>query len=206
MSTSENSATAADEIASQLRQEILSGRLEAGTRITELELSKRFQTGRGIVREAVQRLSVQGLMKSKPNCGAIVAPEAPKLIRNLIVPIRRTVEAFALEQVFDSLTIDDYHVWQDIIERMRDACKTSDHHELAELDIAFHRYLIDRADLPDLIAIWESLVGRIRSHFRRVQRRFENLNVIPEEHESLLNAFRGSDLSAAIRLLKEKID
>jgi hypothetical protein len=144
-----------------------------------LELSRRFQTGRGIVREAVQRLSVEGLIQTRPNCGAVVAPEAPKLIRNLIVPIRRTVEAFALELVFDSLNNEDFQVWESIIDRMRAACLTADHHELAELDIAFHRYLIDRADQPDLIAIWESLVARIRSHFRRVQRRCANLSAIP---------------------------
>src|ERR1700759_4118891 len=104
MQSSDLPPSAAIEIASQLRQEILSGRLESGTRVTEVELSKRFRAGRGIVREAVQRLSVEGLIQTRPNCGAVVAPEAPKLVRNLIVPIRRTVEAFALELVFDSLT------------------------------------------------------------------------------------------------------
>jgi DNA-binding GntR family transcriptional regulator len=192
-------------VAHALREEILTGRLEVGSRLTEAEIASRFGVGRGLVREAVQRLSLQGLVISRPNRGAVVAPEAPREIRNLIVPIRRTLEAYALQLVFDELDEGDFAAWEAILDRMRAACERRDFQAVAEADIAFHRALLERAGQPDLIVIWETLVGRIRSHFRSTQRRYPDAMEIYEEHLAILNSFRGNDLAAARRLLKEKI-
>ncbi|OJW14388.1 MAG: exonuclease [Planctomycetales bacterium 71-10] len=189
-----------------LREEILTGRLQAGSRLTEAELSSRFGVGRGLVREAVQKLSTQGLLISRPNRGAVVAPEAPREIRNLIIPIRRTVEVYALRLVFDDLDAADFAAWDEILGRMRDACARADYHAIAEADLAFHRRLLERAGQPDLIVIWETLVGRIRSHFRRTQKLSADAMEIYEEHRAIVESFRGRDLAAAVRLLKEKID
>lgn len=189
-----------------LREEILTGRLQAGSRLTEAELSSRFGVGRGLVREAVQKLSTQGLLISRPNRGAVVAPEAPREIRNLIIPIRRTVEVYALRLVFDDLDAADFAAWDEILGRMRDACARADYQAIAEADLAFHRRLLERAGQPDLIVIWETLVGRIRSHFRRTQKLSADAMEIYEEHRAIVDSFRGRDLAAAVRLLKEKID
>lgn len=189
-----------------LREEILTGRLQAGSRLTEAELSSRFGVGRGLVREAVLKLSTQGLLISRPNRGAVVAPEAPREIRNLIIPIRRTVEVYALRLVFDDLGAADFAAWGEILDRMRDACARPDYHAIAEADLAFHRRLLERAGQPDLIVIWETLVGRIRSHFRRTQKLSADAMEIYEEHLAIVESFRGRDLAAAVRLLKEKID
>ncbi|WP_165250987.1 GntR family transcriptional regulator [Paludisphaera soli] len=188
-----------------LREEILTGRLAAGSRLTEAGLSSRFGVGRGLVREAFQKLSSQGLVISRPNRGAVVAPEAPREIRNLIIPIRRTVEVYALRLVFDELDDADSAAWDAILGRMRDACARRDFHAIAEADLAFHRRLLERAGQPDLIVIWETLVGRIRSHFRETQKRSADAMEIHEEHRALAESFRGRDLAAAVRLLKEKI-
>jgi DNA-binding GntR family transcriptional regulator len=188
-----------------LREEILTGKLAVGARLTEAEVASRFGVGRGLVREAVQRLSLQGLLISRPNRGAVVAPEAPREIRNLIAPIRRTVEVYALQLVFDDLNEADFAVWDAILGRMREACERRDFQAVAEADVAFHRALLERAGQPDLIVIWETLVGRIRSHFQSTQRRYPNAMEIHDEHFAILESFRGADLAAATRLLKEKI-
>ncbi len=196
---------AGSRVAHALREEILTGRIEAGSRLTEAEIASRFGVGRGLVREAVQRLSLQGLLISRPNRGAVVAPEAPREIRNLIAPIRRTVEVYALQLVFDDLGEADFAVWDAILLRMRAACERRDFQAVAETDVAFHRALLERAGQPDLIVIWETLVGRIRSHFQSTQRRHPDAMEIYDEHRAILESFRGRDLAAATRLLKEKI-
>jgi DNA-binding GntR family transcriptional regulator len=203
--TAEAEGSPGSRVAHVLREEILTGRLEVGSRLTEAEIANRFGVGRGLVREAVQRLSLQGLVISRPNRGAVVAPEAPREIRNLIVPIRRTLEAYALQIVFDELDEADFAAWEAILDRMRAACERRDFQAVAEADVAFHRALLERAGQPDLIVIWETLVGRIRSHFRSTQRRYPDAMEIYEEHLAILNSFRGNDLAAAARLLKEKI-
>jgi len=195
------------EVAEQLRHDILTGRIPEGLRLTEAELVKRFGVGRGPVREAVQRLSLQGLLETRPNCGAVVASEAPKSVRAVILPIRRTLELFALKELFEEFTSDDFQRWDDILQDMKLACEKEDLHAIAEQDISFHRYLLVRLNQPDLLAIWDLLVGRIRSHFRKTQRRrCQSMMEIYEEHLALLNVFRSGPLEEALKMLKEKID
>lgn len=194
------------QITLRLRDDILSGRMAAGLRLTEAGLAARFGVGRGPVREAVKQLSVQGLLVLRPNRGAAVAPEAPRQIRQLIIPIRRTIEAYALRQVFDELTESDFSRWESIVEQMRRACEAADLHTLAELDLAFHRALLERAAQPELLVIWDTIVGQIRTHFRRMQRRTDDLLSIYEEHKALLDSFRSGKLSESLRLLKAKIE
>jgi len=194
-------------VVERLRGDILSGRIAEGVRITEAELTKRFGVGRGPVREAVQRLSMQGLLETRPNCGAVVASEAPRSVRAVILPIRRTLEVYALRELFSEFVNADFEKWESILEEMRLACERVDLHAIAEQDISFHRYLLVRLNQPDLLSIWDGLAGRIRSHFRRVQRRrCQDMMEIYEEHRVILETFRSGTLNDAIHLLKEKID
>lgn len=195
-----------DAIAATLRDEILGGRLPAGRRMTELELSKRFGASRAAIRPAIQQLAMQGLLVCKTNCGAAVAPEAPKMIRDLIVPIRRTVEVYALRLIFSDLTEGDFQTWENILARMKVACARQNLHTVAECDLAFHRAIVERAAQPDLLAIWETLICRLRSHFRRSQRQLARLSDIYDEHRELLEVFRGCDEEAAVEQLTAKID
>ncbi|WP_437222951.1 GntR family transcriptional regulator [Planctomicrobium sp. SH661] len=195
------------DVVGRLRLEILSGRIPEGARLTEAEISKRYQVGRGPAREAVQRLSTQGLLLTRPNCGAVVAPVAPKETRGVLLTVRRTLEVHALEQIFEDLTPADFEHWEKILEQMRQACEAEDFHAIAEMDIAFHHHLLVCAKEPDLLMIWELLVGRIRSHFRRTQRRrCANVMDLYDEHRLLLETFRTGTLAEATELLKEKID
>jgi DNA-binding GntR family transcriptional regulator len=160
-----------EQIANHLRDDVLSGRLVAGVRLNEMALVERFGVSRTPIREALQQLTFEGLLESRPNAGARVAPPPTDAIRQLVVPIRRTVETYALRAIFPILTEADYHIWESILERMRHACLKADYSKIAEQDIAFHRSIVARAGQKDLDAIWISLIVRMRSHFWETHQR-----------------------------------
>lgn len=194
------------ELADLLRDDILAGRLQAGTRLTEAELSERFEVGRGRVREAIQQLARQGLLLVRPNRGATVAPEAPKVVEDLIISLRRSLELFALESAFPRLGPRAFTRWEEILGEMIDACDRHAYHDIAEADLAFHRAIFEEAELPDLQVIWETVIGRIRSHFLRMQWRQTRLMDIVDEHRQLLETFRSGNLKASLQLLSAKIE
>jgi DNA-binding GntR family transcriptional regulator len=196
----------ATELADQLRNDILTGRIQPGCRLVEQDISQRFGVGRGRVREAIQQLARQGLLLVRANRGAVVAVDAPKAIRDLIIPIRRTVELYALNLIFESLNDEAFNRWEALLVRMRDACERHDLHTVAEADLDFHRTLIDLAGEPDLKVIWETLVGRIHTHFLQVQWKQTRLLDIYDEHRQLLDVFRGGDRDAAYQLLSSRIN
>src|SRR5437868_1130151 len=157
------------DIATQLRVDILSGRLQPGHRLTEIDLSRRFGVGRGLIRQALHQLVPQGLVLARANRGVIVAPDAPKAIRDLIIPMRRSIELYALESIFDELDETIFRRWDEILANMEDACNKNDDNAIAEADIAFHRLIVERSGQIDLMVIWEAIIGRMHSRFLRGQ-------------------------------------
>jgi len=65
-------SNAADRVAAQLREELLSGLHRPGERLREEELATRLRTGRYTVRSALRALVASGLLDHRPNRGAIV--------------------------------------------------------------------------------------------------------------------------------------
>jgi DNA-binding GntR family transcriptional regulator len=195
-----------EQIVKRLRDDILSGRLAEGERLSEPHLAERFGVSRGPIREALLKLTHEGLLVGKPNCGVRVASTAPDSVRQFLIPLRRTIETYALRLCFESLTEEDFQTWEEILQGMERAGRQEDYAALAEQDIAFHRWLLERAGQPDLLAIWSTIVARVRQHFQRVLL-VERRNALAScaEHRDLLATFRSGDKEAAIKALEEHI-
>jgi DNA-binding GntR family transcriptional regulator len=65
--------TRVDRVRENLADDILSGRLEAGIRLDEASLARRFEVSRTPVREALRELAAVGLVETRAHSGAAVA-------------------------------------------------------------------------------------------------------------------------------------
>src|SRR5262249_30243031 len=140
-----------EQITERLRETILSGRLSEGERLQEARLAKQFGVSRGIIREVLAHLIQEGLLESKLNCGVKVAPSAPDSIRELIVPMRRLIETYALKHFFDDISEHDFQAWDSILHHLRSACQHKDVAGIIQYDLAFHRSLLVRSGVPTLL-------------------------------------------------------
>jgi DNA-binding GntR family transcriptional regulator len=194
------------QIVSRLRDDILSGRLAEGQRLSEALLAGRFDVSRPTIREVLVQLTNEGLLLARPHCGVRVAAPAPDSVRAVIIPIRRTIETYALRLFFDDITPDDFRGWQKILSKMEAAGREKDRATAVEQDIAFHRSLLERAGQPDLLAIWTTIVARIRHHFWRTHLSCKNRPIdVYADHRALVEAFRTGDKEAAVKSLEEHI-
>ena len=63
-----------------------------------------------------------------------------------------------------------------------------------------------RAGVPALLTIWQTILARIRRHFRYVASHYgADLLEIYEQHRRLVEVFRRGDREAAIKALEEHI-
>jgi DNA-binding GntR family transcriptional regulator len=196
-----------EQIADRLRDDIFSGRLAEGERLSEPGLVKRFGVSRAPIREALVKLTEEGLLIAKPNCGVKVAPPTPDAIQELVLPIRRTIETYALKHFFDSINDDDFRNWEEILQRLKRACQKRDFVACAEQDIAFHRSILERAGLGDLLAIWATLVARLRNYFRENYKKYTNKPIgLYEEHRAIVDIFRTGNKDRAVKALEDNIE
>jgi DNA-binding GntR family transcriptional regulator len=87
---------------------------------------------------------------------------------------------------------------------MRTVAAASDAEALGDLDVEFHRFVIDRAGQEQCAQIWRSLQPRIRAHFRKEQKT-QRLEGVVEEHARLLDALRTGDPAIVAQRVKEHV-
>lgn len=197
-----------DSVAEALRSEILTGKFGSGDPLRELALAERFSLSRAAMRSVLQKLAHEGFAEARPNCGIRVAKPPDDGLERLVGSLRRQIEVYALRTSFESLGAEDFAIFESILERMRAACETGDHADVAESDLAFHRYLVERSGLPDLLALWLPMLSRLRRSFLATQQQDEegDLMSMYHEHAAILSSLRAGNLQPALLLLEASID
>ena len=193
--------TIPEQIARRIRQDIISGKLKAGEPLREKELSERFGVSRGPIREVFRQLTQQGLLVAEPNKGVKVAQSPSVSVRPLIVELRRRIEAFVLDSIFDRITEEDIATWKDILADMKEACQRGDVDALFEHDVRFHQSIVESCDDQGLIALWQPIMMRMSMQYGR----FNDLMDSYREHNRILEAIRGGDKAAALEALMSNI-
>ena len=197
MSSSEIYRTLPEQIAAHLRQDVLSSKLKPGDPLRELDLSERFGVSRGPVREAFRQLTQQGLLVLEPNKGVRVAQNLSVEVRPLVVQLRRKIETFVLECIFDHISEDDLANWEEILADIKAACESNDLAELTEHDLRFHQAIIQSHDDKDLFALWQPIMMRMLMHYNRLDDIMESYR----EHKRILDAIRAGNKWDAIKAL-----
>lgn len=194
--------TIPEQIEEHLRRDILSGYLEAGQPLREQEISERFGVSRGPIREALKKLTQQGLLISEPNKGVRVANHPSDSVRPLVVDLRRRIELFALKSHFNDITPEDIAHWSSILEDLKAACEKGDARALVDQDLRFHQALIESHDDKDLFNLWHPIVLRMLMYYERLG---DDLMKSYEEHKRILDAIKAGDKKAALKALEANI-
>ena len=92
--------TRVDEVLQRLRSDILRGRLRPGDRLKFPVLCAEFQVSAGVVREALSRLTDQGLVRMQPHQGFHVTPLSYEDLREL------TAARIAVETMVFRLSVE----------------------------------------------------------------------------------------------------
>ena len=190
-----------DQIAEQLRSDIISGDLAPNTKLNEKELADRFGLSRGPIRDVILQLTKEGLLVTKNNVGASVNSVLDTKMQKLMISLRRNIEAFAIDSLHNSLTEQDFVELEKILDDLQSAFERQDFTEVTKIDISFHRYLINRAGGEELVNVWYPFVMRMRLNYKRITSGVECVT----EHRDILEALKCGEISKATKALKANI-
>lgn len=152
--------TLSDESTDRLRAAIRNGTLPPGARLIEQDLAAMLEVSRIPVREAIQRLVEEGLVKKIPHRGAFVYLPTLKEIDE-ISSLRVVLERFIVERAIERWQPQHEAALRGIVDQMRVAAGQRDFIQLYEQDYAFHYTVWEVADHSLMLEVVSSLRARI---------------------------------------------
>lgn len=193
------------QVAETLRNAIIHGELAPGDRLREEDLSEQLDMSRGPIREALRQLEQEGLVASFPYRGTVVAQVWGEEVLEVLVPIRATLELFALTHALRRMEERDFRELAGIVEEMDAAAETGNLARVVELDMGFHRLIVERSGLFHSLQLWEMISPRMRGLFFRMGPHHTSLDAIAQQHRELLAALESGDERRAHATLREHI-
>jgi DNA-binding GntR family transcriptional regulator len=148
--------TVANDIYKILKSEIIDGTLSQDTPLREIELAKRFGCSRTPIREALQWLSSENLVRSIPNTATFVSGLSWETARE-IFSIRQVLEAYAAGLAAIFMSYENKSKLEDLYHEMEKCVESQDTDEYGRLDEIFHEIINDSCDNQQLIQIISSL-------------------------------------------------
>ena len=193
-----------ESIADQLRDEILDGRLAAGSRLLETELAERFGVSRGPVRDALNELARQGLAVDLPRRGTFVSRLSEQDLDEVYV-LRRAIEEAAVRLAIAKASDEDIAAMYVCLEAGEDAYGTTDLPAAWEADMAFHRTFCRMSGNGRLLELFEGLASQTVLLMRTALATHASLAWTPpvELHRRIADAVAARDVAGAMHAVGE---
>lgn len=190
-------------IARSLRRAISSGEFPPGTQLGEAALARQLGVSRGPLREAMQRLTQEGLLVSHRNRGLFVPDLTPEAVSDMYL-LRRAIERSAIQQVLQLGAQDEAADALDAVaDRMADISEGTDSPEMVAADLDFHHELVEAARSDRLSRVHETVIVETSMCLRAMQSTYAADEDRVAEHRELAAAIRAGDLERAWAALDE---
>jgi DNA-binding GntR family transcriptional regulator len=193
----------ADQVASILRQRILTGELRPGNALQEVPLSVALGVSRNTMREAMRILSLEGLLKRSIHRGVAVSQLSPIDVQE-IYHLRRMLEIPAVlaakpgHEVFAELRseLDGY----ERAVRERDWMRAVRH------DLHFHNLLVRFHGNKRLESFYQKLVAEVRMGMVLVDLSHEDPSKLIPVHRKIYELLSANKLQQCAGVLAQHLD
>lgn len=188
-------------IARTLRRAISDGAFAPGAQLGEAALAESLGVSRGPLREAMQRLTQEGLLVSHRNRGLFVAELTPEAVEDMYL-LRTTVETAALDRVLD-LGLGG-HAADALDEAVRGMAALADEprsEAMVAADLAFHHALVEAARSPRLSRVHETVLVETSMCLHAMRGTYSGAAARLAEHRAIADAVRSGDPARARTLL-----
>ncbi|MFF7033767.1 GntR family transcriptional regulator [Streptomyces griseus] len=191
------------QILDALRAALVDGELVPGQVYSAPALGARFGVSATPVREAMQRLAVEGAVEVVPNRGFRVSERGPREVAEL-AEVRALIEVPVMLSLARTVPAHRWSVLRPLAEATVTAAAVGDRAAYAESDRAFHRAVLALSGNEQLVSVADEL--HRRSQWPLVSSpatRRADLLADASEHTALLDALIAQDLNVVQSLVRE---
>jgi len=194
--------TLAEQIAARLRDDVLSGRLAAGARLSQEALAERFRVSRIPIRDALRQLQSEGLVDGHPRLGTTVAELSAADLEELY-DMRLALEPAVARLATPRLRAADLAAMRRHLDIMSSSGELSA--EWFSAHAEFHHALNARSGRERMCRLVDSLRGQTERYVRFYQAALEPAGELGAEHELIYRTASDGDADAVAAAVDEHL-
>lgn len=180
----------------EIERLILSGEIQAGTRVNELALAARLGVSRGPIREACRALVEIGLLELVPSRGTFVR-KMDRRDANEIYDLRAGLTGLAAMLLAPQITDEQIEDLEGLFEAMDAAAQAGDFNAFNQANLEFHDAIVVAAGNSRLIKSYRALVKEFQLFREHGMVQAGAQKISNDEHRTILDALRARDAAAA---------
>jgi DNA-binding GntR family transcriptional regulator len=192
---------------SNLRKDILQGKLRQGEKLTEQQICDEYNVSRTPVREAFRQLELEGFIETIPNRGAFVVGFSSQDIKDMY-ELRKSYEVLAVKWAIERITKEEYEKLEEAFEFMEFYTQKQDMEKMLNINMNFHE-LIYRAShnrmLYHILSSYQLYIKQSRTQ-NRSDVSSGYLDEILAEHRAIFESFRNKDVEGGIAAVSRHLD
>ncbi len=188
----------------EIKERILLGKYGDNT-TSENELVKELNMSRTPIREALQRLEYEGLVKIYSNQGIFFPNPSIKEIHDLF-DTRIAIETYSLKKVIQVISAQQLADLDRLLLEQKKAIEDSNTLEFLKGDSEFHSYLIQITDNQFIQPIFTNIGERLFHHGKQVYRKHPDLlKKSFDEHIRIVDMIKDKNSEKAIYLMEQHL-
>ena len=197
--------TSADKTFITLRTDIVEGRILAGAKLSEAELSTKYGVSRAVIREAISRLMACHLVERKANVGARVVTLSPEGLIELY-QVRESLEGMAARLAAQNMTSEQVTDLQSLLDVHAQGVKDSQSYYQEAGDVDFHYRIIIGSHNSQLITLLtEGIYHLVRMYRVQLGMAGPRVTTAFAEHQHIAQAIANRDAELAEILMRRHI-
>ena len=182
-----------------LKESIIKGFLEPGTKLLENRIAEKMQVSRTPVREAMQKLVAEGFVKTTPNQTIVVTEVSPEDIKE-VLQIRGVLEGLAARIAAKKINRQEIDELESVVTQMSLHVTKENLSYYCKVDDEFHNLILNICGNKWIIQIRDNLgsfIYRFRIKSLSVPGRLKHSL---EEHRAIMESLKKHDSENADRL------
>ena len=124
----------------ELQEDVLTGKLKPGEKLTEQKICNEYKVSRTPVREALRQLEMDGLIENIPNRGAFVLGLSTQDLEDMFT-LRKDYEIQAVRWAIERITEEEMQELEETFEFMEFYTMKNDINKMININTAFHQII-----------------------------------------------------------------
>lgn len=188
----------------EIKNAVLDLRIEPGERIKIESLAQEFGVSRTPIREVLQRLSTEGMVRLIPRVGPVASGMNLKEMNDLYA-VRKCLETLATKNAIEHVSKKHLMQMEGILKRTKVAIQEGDAKKIRILNRDFHGAIFQLCDNRHLMKHLEDVFNKLQRYLNVLSREDTVRISATEHHDRIFRSLADRDRRSAEKHLNEHL-